>query len=162
MNNPEHLKVYLENIKMAKKDFDNIELPDSLIDELLNKYSNYEGDFNEIIQGINDTITKYVEENTNSDETIVQEDTPSNDNGEASNDDYSIEEDYNPEINIMFEEIEENDMTNENVKDNSEEGHKVLKLEPPSEKGFAYSESLNVVVLILLIIFFMVVVISLI
>ena len=120
MNNPEHLKVYLENIKMAKKDFDNIELPDSLIDELLNKYSNYEGDFNEIIQGINDTITKYVEENTNSDETIVQEDTPSNDNGEASNDDYSIEEDYNPEINIMFEEIEENDMTNEDVKDNED------------------------------------------
>ena len=66
------------------------------------------------------------------------------------------------DMDIMFNDIEENNMTKE-VEEKAPEksSGKVLKLTPPSEKGFAYSPAINITIMLLLLIFFMIVIVTL-
>lgn len=68
----------------------------------------------------------------------------------------------NNEMDIMFNDPEENNMTKE-VEEKAPEKNdaKVLKLTPPSEKGFAYSPAINITIMLLLLVFFMIVIITL-
>ena len=66
------------------------------------------------------------------------------------------------EMDIMFNDPEENNMTKEvDEKKDVKDGPKVLKLTPPSEKGFAYSPAINITIMLLLLAFFTIVLMTL-
>ena len=63
-------------------------------------------------------------------------------------------------MDIMFNDPEENNMTKEVEEKAPEKSNaKVLKLTPPSEKGFAYSPAINITIMLLLLVFFMIVIV---
>ena len=141
MNNPEYLKIYLDNIKIGLKSNKNIDVPDEFLDNLLNKYSSSDGNPNDIVEEINKEIESYIQkevqermeeidEKTEEDkieaENLAKEETEKLTGEEVALEDQKVktlamEEKVEKQEDAQVEEKVDEEIVNEHEKNNQEE-----------------------------------------